>query len=223
MAAEDYLTEEEQGEALKQWFSENWLWMAAGVAIALLLLAGWQRYQSYKADRSAGAAQLVEQLVTAQTSDDTKAAALLKQLNDDYSATPYADQANLLAAQYAVQTGKFDQAAGELRVVMNSAHDRQLRGVARLRLARILIQQQKTDEALQLLNVDQAGAFVAQTHEVRGDALYSKGDRNGARGEYQAALDAYKSESGADTSLLQLKADELNSDTSASPAVPAAK
>jgi predicted negative regulator of RcsB-dependent stress response len=56
-------------------------------------------------------------------------------------------------------------------------------------------------------------------HEVRGDALYSKGDRTAARAEYQAALDGFKTDSGVDTSVLQLKADELNSDAPAASAV----
>jgi len=156
------------------------------------LLAGWQRYQRFRIDRAASAVGLLDQFATAQESDEPKAATLLKQLNDDYAATPYADQAHLLVAQRAVQTGKLDQATSELRVVMDSAHDEQLRSIARLRLARVLIQQQKADDALQILNIDKAGAYAAQTHEVRGDALYSKNDRNGARAEYQAALDEYK-------------------------------
>ncbi|MES1196508.1 MAG: tetratricopeptide repeat protein [Steroidobacter sp.] len=213
MAAEDYLTDEEQAEALRKWFSDNWMWMAAGVVIALVVLVGYQRYQRFRIDRAAAAVGLLDQLATAQTTDEARANALLKQLNDDYSATPYADQAHLLVAQHAVQAGKYDQAGSELRIVMNSGHDEQLRSVARLRLARILIQQQKADDALQLLNADKAGAFAAPMHEVRGDALSSRNDRNGARAEYQAALDDYKNVPGADTSMLQLKADELNSDT----------
>ena len=212
MAAEDYLTDEEQAEALKKWFSDNWTWMLAGVVITLLLLLAWQRYQHFRVERAANAVGLLDQLAAAQSSDEAKATSLLKQLNDDYSATPYADQAHLLVAQHAVQAGKYDEAVSELRAVMTSAHDGQLRSIARLRLARVLIEQHKPDDALQLLNLDKAGAYLAQTHEVRGDALYQKNDRNGARAEYQAALDEYKKVTGADTSLLQLKADELNGD-----------
>jgi len=222
MAAEDYLTDEEQAEALKKWLSENWLWMAAGVALALLALAGWQRYQVYNKDRSTTAAQLLEQLSTAQD-DEAKSGALLKQLNDDYSNTPYADQAHLLLAQHAAQAGKFDQATSELRSVMANAHDEPLRIIARIRLARVLIQQQKAYDALQLLDVSKAGAFATQMHEVRGDALYSKGDRNGARSEYQAALDSAKGETTTDTSLLQLKADELSGDVATAQIAPATK
>jgi predicted negative regulator of RcsB-dependent stress response len=223
MAVEEYLTEEEQAEALKKWFSENWLWMAAGVVIALLGLAGWQRYQAYKADRAANASQLLEQMTTTAATDDSKASSLLKQLSTDYASTPYADQAHLLVAQRDVQSGKFEQAATELRVVMESGHDEQLRSIARLRLVRVLIQLQKLDEALQLLNPDKAGAFAGASHELRGDVFFAKGDRKSARAEYQAALDAYKTEPAADTNLLQLKADDLNSDETVATTSPAAK
>lgn len=217
MVGEDYLTEEEQAEALKKWFSENWLWMAAGVAIALLMLFGWQRYQSYRATRAASAAQLLDQMTAALGSDDAKANALAKQLGSEYSATPYADQAHLLTAKDAVEQGKLDQAAGELRTVMETGNDKLLRVVARIRLARVLIQQNKLDDALQLLDAAQAGAFAAEMHEVRGDALLRKGDRAAARGEYQAALDADQGDNSIDTSVLKLKAEELNSDMPAAP------
>jgi predicted negative regulator of RcsB-dependent stress response len=39
-----------------------------------------------------------------------------------------------------------------------------------------------------LLNVEKAGAFAAQVREIRGDALVAKGDAQGARAEYAAAL-----------------------------------
>jgi predicted negative regulator of RcsB-dependent stress response len=62
---------------------------------------------------------------------------------------------------------------------------------------------------LTLLDVTNAGALVAETHEIRGDALFAKNDVNGARAEYQSALDAYKSDAQADVSLLQLKLTDL--------------
>lgn len=213
MAAEDLLTEEEQAEALKKWFRENWLWMIAGVVLSLIGILAWQRFQQYRADQGVSAAKLLDQYKAGQVSDEPKAASAIKQLDDSYTTTPYADEAHLLAAQHAVELGKFDQASSELRVVMEKARDPQKRLVARVRLARVLLQQNKADDALQLLDISKAGAFAGEMHEVRGDALLIKNDRSGARAEYQAALEEYKNIPGAATGLLQLKADELNNDS----------
>ena len=53
---------------------------------------------------------------------------------------------------------------------MDNSKDTELRHIARLRLARVLIDQGKPDDALKTLS-DAPGAFAARYHEVRGDAL----------------------------------------------------
>lgn len=213
---EDYLSEDEQAEALKEWWRDNWAWVVAGIVVGLALLSGWQYYQRYKTQRSESAATALDQFSAALVTDKAKADSLLQELTDKYSATPYSDQARLLKAQNAVDAGDFDTAVTQLRAVMDKAKDVGLRPIAKLRLARVLVQQHKEDEALSLLDVANAGAFLAQTHEIRGDALYSKSDLNGARKEYQAALEAYKSDVQADVSLLQLKLSDLGGDVNAS-------
>lgn len=201
---DEFLTDDEQGEALKTWWRENWAWVLSGIVIGLCLLGGWQYYQRFNIKRAEAAADALDQFAAAQASDQTKVEALFKDLTDKYAATPYAMQAQLLQAQDAVGKNDFAGAEAALRAVM-AGKDPELAQVAKLRLARVLIEQGKNDDALTLLDVSKAGAFVAQMHEIRGDALYAKQDQNGARGEYEAALAAYKSESGADVSLLELK------------------
>ena len=70
---------------------------------------------------------------------------------------------------------------------MNSSKDTELRHIARLRLARVLIDQGKPDDALNML-ADPPGAFAARYHEVRGDAFFAKKDPRGRLKEYKAAL-----------------------------------
>jgi len=207
---EDYLSENEQAEALKEWWRDNWAWVVAGVAIGLSLLSGWQYYLRYQTQHAEAADTLLDQFATAIKNDKAKADSLLQELTDKYSTTPYADQAHLLKAQDAVEASDFPTAVTQLRIVMSDSKDKQLRLVAKLRLARVLIQQHKEDEALSLLDAANAGSFLAQAHEIRGDALYAKNDVNGARAEYQSALDAYKDEPQADVSLLQLKLTDLS-------------
>jgi predicted negative regulator of RcsB-dependent stress response len=69
---------------------------------------------------------------------------------------------------------------------MNDSKDSELRHVARLRLARVQIDQGKPDDAISTLAAAEPGRFAVRYHEVRGDALYAKNDAAGAVREYQA-------------------------------------
>jgi predicted negative regulator of RcsB-dependent stress response len=90
---------------------------------------------------------------------------------------------------------------------MDESKDTELRHIARLRLARLLIDQGKPDDALKTL-ADEPGAFAARYHEVRGDAFFAKKDLKQAQSEYQAALE--KDQAGSvDSTLLTLKLADL--------------
>jgi predicted negative regulator of RcsB-dependent stress response len=92
---------------------------------------------------------------------------------------------------------------------MKNSKDAELTQIARLRLARVLIDQGKSDDAIKILAEGTPGSFAARYHEVHGDALYAKKDIPGAIAEYNAALGA--SDGGADAAMLQLKLADLAS------------
>lgn len=205
----DYLSEEEQTEALKGWIRQNWSYVLLGVALGLALLAGWRYYQSYASNRGEAAAELFREYVNAfDAHDQAKLDGLFKQLDSKYATSPYADQVRLLQAQRHVGAGEFDKAAADLRAVADNSKDDNLAKIAKLRLARVLIQQEHYDDALKLLDVAKAGAFEAQVHEARGDAFLAKADQAQARKEYQAALAAV-GDAGEGRRLLDLKLQDL--------------
>ena len=208
--AEEFMNDDDQAEALKRWWRENWIWMLAGIILGLGLLFGWQYYQRYVAQRAEAAGAMLNQFAAALVTDKAKAGKLLSDLTSKYKTTPYAAQAQLLQAQQAVESGDLLAAEAALRAVVADSKDEYLAHVATLRLARVLIELTKSDEALALLDLDKAGAFLAQTHEIRGDALVAKQDQSGAVSEYQSALTEYRSVPGADVSLLELKLADLS-------------
>jgi predicted negative regulator of RcsB-dependent stress response len=111
-----------------------------------------------------------------------------------------------------------------LRQVVANSSDEELGHIAQLRLARLLIQTGKHDEALKELDVEKAGAFAAQVREIRGDALLAKGDAQGARAEYAAAL-AGDTKGEIDRATVELKLRDVGGDVPAPKPVtaPAAK
>lgn len=218
---EDYLSDREQEEALRQWWSENWRWILAGIALGAAILAGYWYWQGYKTQRAEGAAKVFHDFQSALTGNKAdEADKLLKQLVDSHGSSPYTEQARLATAKARVTAGKFDEAKTLLDAVASNAKDSELAELARLRAARLSIQLGKPDDALASIKSDSGGVFAALAHEVRGDALFAKGDVNGARGEYSAALLGGDRE--IDRALLELKLQDVGGAAQAA-AAPAPK
>ena len=211
------LTDNEREEQLRRWWSENWLWIVGGVALGLALLWGWQYWQQrqmQQAQAEEAAYTAVLDLLGAQKFDE--AVAKGKALRGEHPSSPYADQADMALARGAVESRKPEAAVPHLKTVIDGSNDEELRGIARSRLARVLIEQGKFDDAVAALDVAKAGSFAALYHEIRGDAFAGKGDAKAARVEYDAALAAAKDGSQIDVAYVELKRDAL-------PAAPAAE
>jgi predicted negative regulator of RcsB-dependent stress response len=148
--------------------------------------------------------------------DSTRGLTLLNELKSEYAWTPYPALAELIAARVHVDANELDKAAAGLKSVMDTAHDDELRMIARLRLARVLSAQAKHDEALALLTVKEAGEFASRIADTRGDVLLAKGDRDGALREYLAARQG-TNDGRLDFDLLDLKIRDLGGTPPAAP------
>jgi predicted negative regulator of RcsB-dependent stress response len=214
--AEEYLTDDEQLEAVKRAFTEYAPWILGGVVLGV---GGWFGVNYYRSHQNALAMQAADQFtqMTAalQANDAQKSLKIAEGLIKNFSSSPYADQAQLTIARIDVDSGKPADAIAPLTQVMNNSKDAELKQIARLRLARVLIDQGKPDEALKMLAEGTPGSFAGRYHAVRGDALYAKKDMAGAAAEYQQALGS--SDGGAEASLLQLKLADLASNDKVKP------
>jgi predicted negative regulator of RcsB-dependent stress response len=207
--ADDYLSDQEQEEALRNWWRENWRWIIGGVALGLAMLVGWRYWEVHRDQQATAAAKLYADLQSALSKQDLNAAAgVLATLSGSHDASAYAQQGRLLLAKSQVDGGKVEEAIGLLQDVIEKSKDEGLVQIARLRMARLLIQQGKFDDALKILKPESAGEFAAQVREIRGDALFAKNDRDGARAEYAAAL-AANANAQVDRTLLELKMQEV--------------
>jgi predicted negative regulator of RcsB-dependent stress response len=211
---EEYLSDKEQIERIRQWWSENGWFLIGGAAIALLGFYGYRQYQGYQVGQSEQAAVLYQSLKTA--IDDNKpgdADQLLAQLRSKFAGNAYTQQAGLLVAK-SVVTSAPDRAADELRFVMEHSKDPELSLVARLRLARVLAYREKYDDALAVLTVNDPGQFAGRFNEVKGDIHAALGHVDEARAAYLAALVSDGSEL-VDRSFLQMKINDLPGSASA--------
>ncbi len=221
---DDYYNEQEQWERVKQWLRDNGLWLLAGVAIGVGALVGWRWWEERFERRAVEASTRYQQLLEAfGRGDRTRGVTLAEELRRDYASSPYADQSDLVLARSFVEAGELGNAVERLERVLRSSRDAELRHVARLRLARVQIAQGNADQALATLAAEETpGAFAPRYAEVRGDALFAKGDRAGALREYRAARSA--DQGGVlDAALLELKIADLVADgVVEAPAAPAA-
>jgi predicted negative regulator of RcsB-dependent stress response len=207
--------DEAQVEQLKQWWNENWVALAAGLVIGLGGIWGWSEWQNAKARTAEKASQIYEDLRKAAPD---QMAGLADNLQQDYAATPYASHGALLMAEKAAEKNDWPAAQQRLEWVVKHADDYGLVEIARLRLARVLWQQNKPDEALTQLDVKDDDAFAALYQELRGDIKLSQGDKGAARAAYQKALSLGPAP--ASREFLQRKLDDLPGEAAGAPAKP---
>ncbi len=188
---DDYLSEKEQIQQIRKWWSENGPYIIAGLVIGVLGLVGWNYWQDYRSTRAQNASIEYEALAVAVESGDQNAANVaLATLKTEYSMTPYLPQARLMMARLAVEQGDAEEATTQLRAAVAETDDAELAQVARIRLARVLLSSGDTDGALAALDLAAAGVFAARFHELRGDIFGARGDTEAARESYGEALAA---------------------------------
>lgn len=204
--------DDDQLGELKDWWQRNGKPLVTGGLLALVVVFGWQAWHKYQSNQSQGASMLYQQLLEAALTpsgqpDLAQVATVANKLKSEYSGTAYAQFGGLFVAKVAVDNGKFDDAANELKVIMDKPANDTLREVARQRLAQVLAAQNKAEEALKLLEGDTDKAFLASREELKGDLLVQQGRTEDARSAYEKAKAALSDE--AAVGGLQMKLDDL--------------
>jgi predicted negative regulator of RcsB-dependent stress response len=108
----------------------------------------------------------------------------------DYADTPYAALVSLVQAKHEYENGDVESAIMHLRWASENATEIDVKHVANLRLARILIAEEKYDEAETVLLADHPAGFTAGYEELKGDLYAAMGDIARARVAYDKAINA---------------------------------
>lgn len=198
------LTDEEQSERLKQWWRENGVSVAVGMALGIAVIVGVNYWRSYQAEQSESASALYTRLVEEQGDDSPED--VTRTLMDEYASTPYAGKAALFMAKLDFENGRRDEARRRLEWVIDNAEDPSDGKIARLRLARVLLDAGELDQADTLLSGMQAGGYESEYHELLGDLAMARDDPEKARTEYESALENLPGQSGF-ADMLDLKLD----------------
>ncbi len=205
-------TEDEELAVMKDWWQRNGKPLVTGGLLALVVVFGWYTWQNYNSKQSQGASMLYQQLLETSLTpsgeaDTARVAEIAGKLKSEFGGTAYAQFGSLFVAKVAVDAGKLDDAAAELKTVTDKPANATLGEISRQRLARVLAAQNKADDALKLLAGDADKAFLASREELKGDLLVQLGRTDEAHAAYQKAKSALSED--AAVGGLQMKLDDL--------------
>jgi predicted negative regulator of RcsB-dependent stress response len=203
----------EQGEVVKKWLRENGSAIVMGLVIAFGGLFGfkqWQNWQENTRQRASGEFAVMDQLLSEGQLD--AAMANFQTLQEDFPESPYTSMAALKMARARIEVDQPDLAVGLLEFVMNNGHPKALAVVGRERLARVLLDQGRGEEALQTLaGAQEISGFEARYAETRGDILHALGRNDEAAVAWQEALAALEAGIG-DRGLLVMKLQSIGAE-----------
>jgi predicted negative regulator of RcsB-dependent stress response len=204
-AYDDY----EQSELIQKWLRQNGVSIVVGVILGLLLIFGWQKWKSHRADHQVEAATIYDAVqVALATNKATQADVEIARLQKDYADTAYAVFAVGDRARVEAEAGQLDKALVSLDWAQSHAGDDALKSLTQLRAAQVRLAQGKAADAIAALDALPKGTYIALSQELRGDALVKLGRPEEARKAYQSAVSALDV-SAPQRGVVQMKLDDL--------------
>lgn len=186
---EVYSNENEQTDALRNFFANNGKALAIGVVIGIAALGGWRYWSSHQDDTAKTVSAQYQQLTSAMQAGKPETLEAVNRFASENSNTYGALAAMDLAKQY-VDAGQLDKAATLLQNGLKDTKDANLQAVINLRLARIQLQQNQADAALKTLDGVKGDGWTAIVADIRGEALLTKGDKQGARDAWSKGVES---------------------------------
>ncbi len=218
MATQLNLEEQEQLDQVKHFWNKYGNLITWVAILGFGALAAWNGWQWWQRDQAIKASAMFNELDKAvRAGDADRSTRIFTDLKERYPRTVFAGQGGLLDAKLQADRGNADAAAAALEWVGANAQEDAYRSMARLRLAGVLLEQKKYDEALQQLDRADVPEFAALVADRRGDVLLAQGKKDDARAAYQKAWQAMA----ADVSYRRLIEAKLTA-LGAAPGVPEA-
>jgi predicted negative regulator of RcsB-dependent stress response len=194
MATHLDLQEQEQLDQLKSLWKQYGNLLTWTLTLALAGFAGWNIWQWWQREQGVKAGALYDELDRLAASGDAeRTGRAFSDLKERFARTLQAQQGALLAAKVQADKGQTDAALATLAWLADNGGEDEMRSIAHLRAAGLLLDQKKFDEAGKQLDAAQQGKpreFDALIADRRGDLLAAQGKRSEAVAAYQAAYKA---------------------------------
>lgn len=182
------LEEQEQLDELKAWWKQYGNLVVNVLTVAAVVVIAWQGWKWYQRNQSAQASMVYAVLQKAVHENDAqRITAASGDLLEKFGGSDYAALGALTAAKAMIDAG--DAKTAKLKLIWVVEHGKhEVRELARLRLAALLLDEKAYDEALKRLDGNVRPAFAARFAEARGDVLVAQGKKEEAVSAYQTAL-----------------------------------
>ena len=201
-----FLTDQEQIRLIKSWWKTYGYHVVFTTLVVLLGVFGWRYWNGYSKNylerASVDYMQLLHTYEQQKTDDCEKIA---RGLVSNYPSSIYASMASLILAKRAVEAGDLKLAEEKLRFVMEKAPAKNVRQLARIRTARLLIEEKRYEESLQLLRYVDDKRYMAGVNEIAADALYKLGRKEEAKIFYEKAKGELGKLNSVHSPLLEMK------------------
>lgn len=208
---DELLSEKEQIERMRTWWSDYGFYVVGGVVLGAAILYGLNYYQTAQITAQEEASALYDALTEKVADGDLEGAEVdAAELATAYGNSSYAAQSKLAMARLYMDKNRDQDAAEALQGLMATDGVETFKHVGRVRLAKILLYQDKAEEVLMLLDGQDNVAFAARYAETRGDAYVALGRFADARKSYETALQEQVPT--IDQGLVQLKMLDLPED-----------
>lgn len=199
-----YDSEEQQVEAIKDWWKENGKAVIFGAVIGLGGLFGWRYYQDSVTAAQEAASESYTTVIQELAVKGADATANVQGFIEANGESQYAVLAAMQLAKAQVDAGNLDEALAQLEWAKSATKDQALLSILHYRIARIQAQQTDFDAAIsELANINDE-SWMGRVEELKGDILLLKGDEEGAYAAYTQAQ-----QSGEPSQALQMKLDDL--------------
>ena len=192
-------TEEENTEFLSSlWDTYKYL-----ILLSLVLLGagifGWENWSQNRISNLQDSADMYESFINSLNEEDLDQKVLADHIIKEYPNTLYADLVTFHLAKISVEEEDLNKAEEHLMWILQR-HDSKwgsdfdpIEATARLRLARVLIANDNSNKALEIIN--ESENMSSSLHEVKGDAEEKLGSYAEAKLSYLKALESNQSQS----------------------------
>ena len=194
---EIYENEHDQVDAVKRFFAENGKALAVGIILGVGALVGWRYWTSHQTESARSASLAYQNTVTAVSAGKPDSIPAAEKFAAENKNT-YGALASL----------ELEKAASQLQQGLAATSDENLKAVINLRLARVQVQLKQADTALKTLETIKGEGWAAIVADLRGEALLSKGDKQGARSAWEAGVKSDASP--ALSEMMQMKINNLS-------------
>ena len=203
------LEEQERIDGLKSWWDVYGTLVIIMVAIFVAGVSGTQAWKYYQKQQSDQTVELFNSLqVIDESGDSGKTRDAARLLTDGFPDSGYASRAALISARASIDAKDIKNAREPLQWMLGNSKESELKDVARLRLAGLLLDEKKHDEALRLLENKHSEFFDSLYGDLKGDIYADKGSISEARSAYKMAMNkADKKETRY--KIIQMKLDAL--------------